>query len=112
MLTAAGRALRDAAYQTEQVIVRVTDPQIDLLRFFDDGPPEDSVGQPISSLGGMMLDVCRRMALRGWVTWYDGWNGTKWAKLTPAGREVVEAINEFDDAIEQAAEARRNGRLQ
>lgn len=111
-LTDAGRALRDAGYRTEQVIVRVTDPQIELMRFLADGPPEDSVGQPISALPGTMLDVCRRMALRGWVTWYDGWNGMKWAKLTPAGREVVVAVNELNDAIKAAAEARRAGRLQ
>jgi hypothetical protein len=111
ILTEKGNALRSERYETDQTIVRVTGPQIDLLRHLDDSHIEDSVGQPLRSLPGPMLDVCRRMSLRGWVDWYEGWNGRLWARLSPAGREVLQAVNEMDEAVLQVAEARRRGRL-
>lgn len=40
VLTDKGRALRENAYRTEQVVVRVTEPQIALLRHLDDGSAE------------------------------------------------------------------------
>ncbi|MDB5524564.1 MAG: hypothetical protein JWM58_2327 [Rhizobium sp.] len=111
-LTEKGETLRAEGYRTEQIVVRVTGPQIDLLRHLTDSPIDDSVGQPLNALPGVMLDVCRRMSLRGWVEWYQGWDGSRWARLAPAGREVLEAIDALDEAITQMAEARRRGRLQ
>jgi len=113
VLTAKGSQLRQDAYRTEQIIVRVTEPQIELLRHLDDSQPhEDSVERTIHELPGMMLDVCRRMSLRGWVEWHGGWDGLRWARLTPAGREVLAAIDAMDDAVAQMAVAKRRGPLQ
>lgn len=110
-LTAKGQTLAADGYRTEQIVVRVTAPQIDLLRHLNDAPPEDSVGQPINELQGVTLDVCRRMSLRGWVEWYDGYDGSRWARLTTAGREVLEAVDSLDEAIAEMNEARRLGPL-
>lgn len=113
VLTDKGRELRDNAYRTEQVVVRVTEPQIALLRHLDDGRPyEESVGRKSHKLEGMMLDVCRRMHLRGWVERHGGPEGFHWTRLSPAGREVLAAINDMDEAVAQMDAARREGRLQ
>lgn len=113
VLTDKGRELRDDAYRTEQIVVRITEPQIELLRHLDDGfSYEDSVGRTVQQLPGSMFDVCRRMSLRGWVEWHGGWDGMRWARLTPAGREVLAAINAMDEAVAQMEEAKRRGRLQ
>lgn len=106
-VTAAGRELKADAYQTEQIVVRVTPAQIELLRNLNDALPEDSVGFPIPELPGSMQDVCRRMSLRGWVEWYEGWDKRFWARLTPAGREVLAAVGALDQTIIQFDEIRR-----
>lgn len=112
VLTERGRELRENAYPTEQIVVRVTEPQIELLRRLDDGfSYEDSVGCTIQQLPGMMLDVCRRMSLRGWVEWHGGWDGLRWARLTPAGREVLAAVDAMDEALAELVDARRRGPL-
>ena len=93
ILTADGRMVRATGYNLGRPVLRVTGPQQRLLRFLDDAPEEDSVGRTMSELPGMMLDVCRRMTLRGWAEWHDGWNGMRWARLTPAGRDVLAIID-------------------
>ena len=93
ILTVDGRMARATGYNLGRTVVRVTGPQQRLLRFLDDAPEEDSVGRHVSELPGMMLDVCRRMTLRGWAEWDEGWNGIRWAKLTPAGRDVLAIID-------------------
>lgn len=111
ILTDKGTSLRDAGYGTEQILVRVTGPQVDLLRYLNDAPHGDDVGKPLREIRGMALDVCRRMSLRGWVEWYGRRNGEQWARLTVGGKEVLAAIDELDEAIAQMAEAMRAGRL-
>ncbi|KQT60357.1 MULTISPECIES: hypothetical protein [unclassified Aureimonas] len=111
IVTEKGQTLIADGYRTDQIVVRVTAPQIDLLRHLNNAPSEDSVGQPINELQGVTLDVCRRMSLRGWVEWYDGYYGSRWARLTAAGREVLEAIDALDEAIAEMNEARRLGPL-
>jgi DNA-binding transcriptional LysR family regulator len=58
-----------------------------------------------------MLDVCRRMSLRGWVEWYEE-RGSRRARLTPAGREALEAADALHKAIAEMNAARRLGPLQ
>ena len=112
VVTDRARELRGNGYQSHRVIVRVTGPQIELLRYLDDGfSYEDSVGRTGHDMPSHMRDVCRRMYIRGWVEWHGGRDGTRWARLTPAGREVIAAIDEFDDAVRGSAEARSKGRL-
>jgi hypothetical protein len=92
-LTDEGKKVRKAGYFSKRPVLRVTEPQINLLRFLDDGPPEDSTGRHFSEIPATMIDVCRRMSLRGWVDWYEGWNGGHWAKLTLDGREILLALD-------------------
>lgn len=112
VVTDRARESRDNAYQSDQVVMRVTEPQIELLRYLDDGfSYEDSVGRTGHDMPGHMRDVCRRMYIRGWVEWHGGRDGTRWARLTPAGREVVAAIKAFEEAVRGSAKARSQGRL-
>ncbi|CAK7257264.1 MULTISPECIES: hypothetical protein [unclassified Shinella] len=112
VLTDEGKALQADNYRTEQIVVRVTAAQIDLLRSLNDAPVEDSVGVPINDIPGSDKDICRRMSLRGWVEWYEGWDKQFWAKLTTAGREVLETVDALDEAIAQMADAVKRGKLQ
>ena len=112
VLTDKGRELRENAYRTEQVVVRITEPQIALLRHLDDGKPyEQSIGRGSHELPGMMLDVCRRMHLRGWVERHGGHDGLRRVRMTLAGREVLAAVDAMDEAVAQLAEAKRCGPL-
>lgn len=112
VLTNKGKALQTDNYRTGQIVVRVTAAQVDLLRSLNDAPDEDSVGVPINDIPGSYKDICRRMSLRRWVEWYEGWDKQFWAKLTPAGREVLEAVDKLDEAIAQMADAVKSGKLQ
>lgn len=106
-LTPAGRELQAQAYVTEQIVLRVTGPQIDFMRGLLDSPIDDRVGLPMSEFMGIMYDICRRMVLRGWVEWYERWDGRRCAKLTPAGREVLAAVGALDQTVIQFDEVRR-----
>lgn len=52
------------------------------------------------------------MSLRSWVEWYNELNGRNWDRLAPDGMEVFGATAASDDDVEQATEARREGKLQ
>lgn len=88
VLTEGGETVRQAGYFSRRPVVRVTGPQINLLRFLDDSD-HTSIGRHSSEIPATMLDVCRRMALRGWVEWQEHAKGGYWAKLTDAGQEVL-----------------------
>ncbi|MDQ0323969.1 hypothetical protein QO002_006176 [Pararhizobium capsulatum DSM 1112] len=111
VMTEKGKALQANNYQTERIIVRITAAQIELLRSLNDTENEDSVGAAIHDLPGSMYDGCRRMMLRGWVEWHEGWDKRFWARLSPAGREVLEAVDALDDTIVQMADALKRGKL-
>ena len=92
-LTVVGQALQANGYQTDQVIVSITSAQIELLRNLHT-PLSEIVGGPlIQDMPGNAKDVCRRMSLRGWVEWYEDEDGHFRARLTPAGQEVLVAID-------------------
>ncbi len=93
VLTEQGARVRTAGYFSKRAVVNLTEPQINLLRFLDDGPALESVGRASSEIPETMIDVCRRMSLRGWVEWSEGWRGTRWAKLTDEGRAVLMAVD-------------------
>lgn len=112
VLTDAGRELRDNGYRTTRVVLRITEPQIALLRFLDDGlAHEESSGRSFNELPGEMIDVCRRMHIRGWVERYESWSGAYWSRLTSAGREVLVTIAAIEVATKEMAAARARGRL-
>lgn len=92
VLTEQGEQVRAAGYFSKKVVLQLTEPQINLLRYLDDGPPEESVGRSQNEIPDTMIDVCRRMSLRGWVEWNEGWRGTRWAKLTDEGRAILMAL--------------------
>ncbi|KQQ90263.1 hypothetical protein [Aureimonas sp. Leaf324] len=109
VLTAAGAALRDKGFTTDRVVLHVTPSQAELLRFLDDGcPSEESIGSEPNSMSGQMKDVCRRMCLRGWAERHGGRDGLRWVRLTPAGHEVLAAVNEWDQAIREAGAIERH----
>lgn len=93
VLTEKGKQVRTAGYFSKKAVLNLTEPQINLLRYLNDGPPEESVGRSTSEMPDTMIDVCRRMSLRGWVEWSEGWRGTRWAKLTDEGRAILMAVD-------------------
>lgn len=103
-----GAEMCAGGYRTDRIILGVTEPQIAALRFMDQA---GDVGRTLNELPGPMIDVVRRMMLRGWAEWHpeEGW--PQRARLTPAGREVLAAIDELDEAVAQMAEARRQGSM-
>ncbi|MGC4026570.1 MAG: hypothetical protein QM744_16370 [Mesorhizobium sp.] len=93
VLTESGYKVRNSGYFSKKPVLRLTEPQINLLRYLDDGPAEDSVGHPLNDIPHTMIDVCRRMSLRGWVERTEGWNGVYWVKLTDEGRAILMALD-------------------
>lgn len=92
LLTAEGENVRSAGYFSKRAVLRMTEPQINLLRFLAD-TDDVSIGRHSSEIPDTMLDVCRRMALRGWVERQEHARGGYWAKLTFAGKEILSALN-------------------
>ncbi|WAJ30623.1 hypothetical protein [Antarcticirhabdus aurantiaca] len=106
VLTDKGAELRASGYRTDQIVLGITVPQIAALRFLDQAAGD---GPTFGELPGPMIDVVRRMMLRGWAEWHGEMEWPQRARLTPAGREVLSVINELDDAVAQMAEARNRG---
>ena len=106
VLTDKGAELRAGGYRTNRIVLGITEPQIAALRFLDQAAGD---GPTFGDLPGPMIDVVRRMMLRGWAEWHGEEEWPKRARLTPAGREVLTAVDELDEAVAQMAEARRRG---
>lgn len=106
-LSAAGQTMRANGYQTDQVILSITPAQIELLRHLHNSAFATEGGQLIRDLPGNAKDVCRRMSLRGWVEWYEDENGHFRARLTPAGHEVLVAIDPQTPVVISFNAARR-----
>lgn len=92
VLTDAGRAIRARGYFSKKAVVRITDPQMRLLRFLHESPLGIEKGRLFIEIEGSLLDVCRRMSLRGWAEWYEDDGGNRRARLTKDGREIVELL--------------------
>jgi hypothetical protein len=89
VLTDQGRQVRDNGYFSKKPVIRVTDPQVQLLRFLA-GCTDGTVFNQIPST---MIDVCRRMALRGWVEWRERRPEDRRAHLTPEGQQILMLID-------------------
>jgi hypothetical protein len=87
-LTDQGRQVRDKGYFSKKPVIRVTEPQVQLLRFLAGSPD----GLPFNQIPSIMIDVCRRMALRGWVEWREGRPGDQRAHLTLEGQQILMLI--------------------
>lgn len=59
LLTAEGENVRSAGYFSKRAVLRMTEPQINLLRFLAD-TDDMSIGPHSSEIPDTMLDVCRR----------------------------------------------------
>lgn len=85
VLTDQGRQIRDKGYFSKKPVIRVTEPQVQLLRFL----AGSTDGLAFNQIPSTMIDVCRRMALRGWVEWREGRSDERRAHLTREGQQIL-----------------------
>ncbi len=111
ILTESGYALKAEYYISDQVMVAVTRAQLDLLWLLHNAPHGLELGLPADLIPGRLVDVARRMTIRGWVERYQNKGGRWWARITESGLEVLHAVVEFDDAVRGAALAKASGKL-
>lgn len=88
-LTDEGRSVRERGYFSRKPVIRLTQPQIELLRFLSSGRD----GLHFNELPSTMIDVCRRMVLRGWVEWRESRPDDRRAHLTPEGKQILMLID-------------------
>lgn len=111
LLTEAGYSLRAASYVTDKIMVQVTRPQLDLLRLLHNAPHGVELGLPADLLPARMVDIARRITIRGWVERYKDGGGRWWARIANSGLEVLQAVDELDDAVRGAAFATSRGQM-
>ena len=87
VLSDLGAQVRANNYLSKKPVVRLTEPQIAALRFLAAGPRE------FNDLPAHMIDVCRRMSIRGWAEWQGDENGPRWMRITPAGWQILKLID-------------------
>lgn len=87
VLTDLGRQVRASGYFSKKPVVRLTAPQIAALRFLAGGP------RGYNDMPGHMVDVCRRLGIRGWAEWQGDETGLRWMRITPAGWQVLMLID-------------------
>ncbi|WP_315924823.1 hypothetical protein [Mesorhizobium sp. SP-1A] len=87
VLTDLGARVRDAGYLSKKPIVRLTEPQIAALRFLAGGP------RTFSDMPGHMVDVCRRLGIRGWAEWKGEVDGPNWMRITAAGWQILKLVD-------------------
>lgn len=87
ILTDLGRQVRANGYFSRKPVVRLTEPQIAALRFLAGGP------RIFNDMPGHMVDVCRRLGIRGWAEWQGDETGPNWMRITPAGRQVLMLVD-------------------
>lgn len=87
VLTELGNQVRANGYFSKKPVVRLTQPQINALRFLAGGQ------RGYNDMPGQMIDVCRRLGLRGWAEWQDDETGPRWMRITPAGWQVLMLVD-------------------
>lgn len=83
VLTELGRKVRANGYFSEKAVLQLTGPQINALRFLAGGRRRQN------EIPSTMLDVCRRLYLRGWVSWEEDIGGERWARITTEGWQIL-----------------------
>lgn len=83
VLTDLGTRVRANNYLSKKPVVRLTEPQIAALRFLAAGP------RGYNDMPAKMVDVCRRMAIRGWAEWQGDENGPNWMRITAEGWHIL-----------------------
>lgn len=87
VLTDLGAQVRANGYFSKKPVIRLTEPQIAALRFLAAGP------RGYNDMPGHMVDVCRRLGIRGWAEWQGDINGPNWMRITPAGWQILKLID-------------------
>ncbi|MBI1620797.1 hypothetical protein [Aquamicrobium zhengzhouense] len=87
MLTELGEQVRANGYFSKKPVLRLTQPQIAALRFLAGGP------RGYNDMPGHMVDVCRRLGIRGWAEWQGDETGPRWMRITPAGWQVLMLVD-------------------
>ena len=87
VLTELGKQVRANGYFSKKPVVRLTEPQIAALRFLAGGP------RGYNEMPSHMVDVCRRLGLRGWAEWQGDIHGPRWMRITPAGWQVLKLVD-------------------
>ena len=90
VLTDLGKQIRANGYFSKKPVVRLTEPQIVALRFLAGGP------RGYNEMPSHMVDVCRRLGLRGWAEWQGDIHGPRWMRITPAGWQVLKLVDNGD----------------
>lgn len=67
-------------------MVRLTPPQIAALRFIAGGQ------RGINDVPGPMLDVIRRLSLRGWAEWEESTDDQFRARITTDGWHILKLV--------------------
>lgn len=87
VLTESGARVRASGYFSKKPVLRLTEPQVKALRFIASGPRHNDEIPPT------MLDVCRRMGLRGWVAYESDHSGQYWARITHDGWQILKLVD-------------------
>ncbi|QPC95716.1 hypothetical protein [Mesorhizobium sp. INR15] len=83
VLTDFGAQVRASGYVLRKPVVRLTEPQIAALRFLA------GERRHYPDIPAHMIDVCRRMSLRGWAAWEDDVVGQFWVRITMDGLNIL-----------------------
>lgn len=86
VITELGAQVRANGYRSTKPVLHLTAPQVAALRFLAGGR------RGYNEIPGTMLDVCRRLMLRGWAEYEERQDGQYSAKITPAGWRLLKQV--------------------
>lgn len=81
-----GAQVRANGYRSTKPVLHLTAPQVAALRFLAGG------WRHYNDIPGHMLDVCRRMMLRGWAEYEEDSQGLYTARITAAGWRILKEV--------------------
>jgi hypothetical protein len=87
VLTALGVSVRDHGYLSKKPVIRLTEPQIAALRFIVGG------WRYYRDIPAHMIDVCRRISLRGWAEWEEDADGHFRVRITTDGWQILKLVD-------------------
>lgn len=86
-LTDLGRQVHANGYFSKKPVVRLTEPQVAALRFLVGGH------RHYNEIPAHMIDVCRRMGLRGWAEWEEDAGGGYRVRITTEGWQILKLVD-------------------
>lgn len=86
-LTELGAQARNNSYFSKKPVVRLTQPQIAALRFLA------GESRRFRDIPATMIDVCRRMSLRGWAEHHEDQDGHIRERITTDGWNVLKLVD-------------------